>query len=680
MIEWKLFWTIVSTGAALSLAVLTAAGALWWPLTIGLALALAAVAVVLSHVIVDAGEMWRDAEDWQRKRVWLWTCTTALTYAAWTIAAALLPLGWLTSLLMLAALGLLAVGVYWGARGIEYRLRKIAPPARSRPDDTEELLGHREKVLAAALRRAGLGFVRVLPGSEPLRSNAGWQFRVRTQSVSALKKGERTGAQTELAPRHMEALAIALAEITGRDVESGWVRSRKEPQAGTYSIAITNRDVMAEVIPYVDDPAPTSITEPALVGIEIDGREHRERLDQHSRKVGGSTSGKSSMIQCELAHATRCTDAIVWVGGVQKLYDLVAGWVEPYRGKNMRSPLDWIAHGQTDTLAMMAGAMGVARWRQRQPLHLRQWRTILLYLDEFSFVAQSSQKIWFQGEWWTASRLASGLLRGAASGNVYVHFGSQRSTTDHYGDQGGDVVANIGVNYAFRSKDFAEIGRLTNDYKLPVPTSSGECYRFSDADPLHLKAPYIQTNDPSKPRLHNGVTLAEIAWSRRHLIQGGLTEAEGLAAAGAAYAARHQIVDDRFLSYLTTGDDVEAPDIPDAQGEIYDSVRAQLTALAEQHGLDLSRNDPPAPAADSPSEQRRPDAILALLDQHDSAEGLSAAQIADTLKDAGDTAAEPGVIAPTLSRMHNQGRIRRVGHGRYASLRRTSNEHPKDPR
>jgi hypothetical protein len=466
----------------------------------------------------------------------------------------------------------------------------------------------------------------------------------------------------------MEALAIALAEITGRNVESDWVRLRKERAAGTYSITVTNRDLMAEVIPYVDDPTPTSITVPALVGVEIDGREHRERLDQHSRAVGGSTSGKSSLFQCELAHATRCTDAIVWVGGVQKLYDLVAGWVEPYYGKDMRSPLDWIAHGQTDTLTMMASAMAVARWRQRQPMHLRQWRTILLYLDEFSFVAQSSQKIWFQGEWVTASRLASGLLRGAASGNVYVKFGSQRSTTDHYGDQGGDVIANIGVNYAFRSKDFAEVGRLTNDYKLPVPKSSGENYRLSDADPLHLKAPYIQTNDPSKPRLHNGVTLADIAWSRRHLVAGGLTETEGLAAAGPAYAARHQIVDDRFMTYLTTGDEVDDDANPDAKGEVYDSVRAQLAELAAKSGLDLSRNDPEPPA----SEQRRPDAIVALLEQADGEEGLSAAQIASTLKDTGDTAADQTVIAPTLSRMHSQGKIRRVSHGRYAALNPTT--------
>ncbi|WP_346266111.1 hypothetical protein, partial [Glycomyces rutgersensis] len=334
---------------------------------------------------------------------------------------------------MAGALAALATIVYWSARGLEYRLVKLVAPSYVRAEvDQDDLLGRREKVVAAALRQAGLGFVRVLPGCEPLRSNAGWQFRVRTQSKARLRGDERTGAQIELTPKHAEAVAIALAEITGRDVESSWVRFRKERQAGTYSVTITNRDLMAEVIPFVDDPTPTSITEPALVGIEIDGREHRERLDQHGRKIGSSTSGKSSLINLEFAHATRCTDALVWVAGVQKLYDLVGPWLEPYLNTGLRPPFNWVANGQTDTLTMMAAAMSLARWRQRQPMNQRRWRKIVVYLDEFSFVAQSRQKILFDGEWVDASWLASAMLRGAASGNVHIHLATQRSTIDHF--------------------------------------------------------------------------------------------------------------------------------------------------------------------------------------------------------------------------------------------------------
>lgn len=658
-IQWKTFWTAAGAVIALVLATMTITGMIATPLTVVIALVLAAAAAVLGHVITDACEMWRTAEDWKRKRVWAGTTAAAVAYAAWTITAVVLPLTWTTGLSLAASLGLLAVSIYWAARGLEWRMASAAPPKPAAALEEDDLLGTKEKVIRAAMRRAGLGFVRVLPGAEPLRSDAGWQFRVRTQSKAALAKGERAGAQAELAQSHMEPLAIALAEITGRAVESDWVRLRKEAAAGTYSITVTNRDLMAEVIPYVDDPTPTSITEPALVGIEIDGREHRVRLDQHQRDIGSSTGGKSSLINLKLAHATRSADALIWVGGVQKLYDLVGPWLEPYHNNGIRPPIDWVAHGQTDTLTMMASAMAVARWRQRQPMSVRRWREILVILDEFSFVAQSRQRIVFQGEEVTASQLASMMLRGAASGNVHVHFATQRSTTDHFGDHGGDVIANIAVNNAFRSKDFAEVGRLTGDYHLPVPTHRGEFYEFSEADPVHLKAPYIQTTDPSKPRLHDGATIAEVSWARRHLVQGGLTEAEGLAAAGAAYAHRHQLVDDRMMTYLTYGED--NTDDGDETGQVYDAVRSQLEELAREHGLDLAGNDP------APQEQRRPDAILAILAADESPEGMNAAEITQRLNDNGDTA-DTGVVAATLSRMYNRKQIGRLGHGRYAAL------------
>lgn len=674
MIEWKLFWTLAGAFVSLSLAVLTVAGVLGAILTAIFAGALSVVAGILGYVIVDACEMWRHTEDWQRKRVTAGTTAAALAYAAWTITTALLPHTPLHLTIMAAALGVLGAAVYWSARGVEFRLRKLAPPAHVRVElDPDELLGHREKIVAAAFRAAGIGFVRVLPGCEPLRENAGWQFRVRTVSKAQLARGERAAAQTELTGRHMEALAIALAEMTGRDVESSWVRHRKEKQAGTYSTTITNRDLMAEVIPYIDDPTPTSITTPAVVGIEIDGRERRERLDQHGRTIGSSTSGKSSLINLELAHTTRCPDALTWVGGVQKLYDLVGPWLEPYHNTGLRPPLNRIANGQTDTLTMMASAMSIARWRQRQPMHLRNWRTIMMYLDEFSFVAQSRQKIWFEGEWVDASWLISALLRGAASANVHVRMATQRSTTDHFGDKGGDVVSNIAVNNAFRSKDWAEVGRLTNDYKLPAPNWPGEYYLLSSGEPLNLKAPYIQTTDPSKPRLHDGPTIAEVSWARRHLVGPDLTEAEGLAAAGAAYTTRHQLVDDRMMAYLTRGGDEAPREEPAAGGDVYNAVRAQLAEAAAAAGLDLSRDD-----AAPPSEpvRRRPEAILALLDRARDThpDGMGAAEIAAELKNHGDAAAEPEVLAPTLSRMHNQGKIARLAPGRYAAL--DHSDHP----
>lgn len=662
VIEWKLFWAGTATVLAIVLAAVAATGLLPAPLVGAIALALTVAVGAISYAVVEVCEMWRGAADEQLRRIWFGISGAAVSYLVWTLFAIVAPMTWQYGSTLAVALGLLSTGVYWAARYMEWHLARVpAPRARTIEDDIDELLGPREKRLAAALRLAKIKGVQVLPGTKELRASAGRQFRVR----------RLPGAQNDLTLASMELLAIALAQILGEDIHSDWVRYRKESAAGVYSITVLYRDLMAEVIPYIDDPAPTSITEPAVVGIEVDGREHREQLAQHGRTIGSSTSGKSSLINLELAYTTRCPDALTWVGGVQKLYDLVGPWLEPYYNKGLRPPLNRIANGQTDTLTMMADAMSLARWRQRQPMHLRNWRTIMMYLDECSFVAQSRQKTWFEGEWVDASWLFSALLRGAASANIHVRMASQRSTLDHFGDKGGDVVSNIAVNNAFRSKDWAEVGRLTNDYKLPAPNWPGEYYLLSGGAPLNLKAPYIQTTDPSKPRLHDGPTISEISWSRRHLVGPDITEAEGLASLSAAYTTRHQIVDDRMMAYLTDSESIEPEgEVAEENREAYDSVRSQLADLAKQAGLDL-----PGAGSNGGAEPRRPDAIITVLDGARTVhpDGMTAAQVADALNTRGDTATAEAVAA-TLSRMCGRGQINRVGHGRYTALDRTNDQ------
>jgi hypothetical protein len=685
-IEWKLFWTGIGACLALCVGLLGWFDVLWEPLAGVLVFAMAAAVTVLAWVIVDASEMWREAAAWKRKRAVIGIAVAAAAFTAWTITAVAVPRSWLVAVIMLVSLGLLAVGVYWSARALEWRFNSAVPPKpkeKVAKEEEEALLGEKEKVLQLALRRADRGFVQVAPMPVELRDHAGWQFRVRVPSrATVAKEKEARVGNAVLTQADMEPLAIALAEILKKDIESDWVRLRKERGAGIYTITVANRDIMAEVIEYKDDPTPASINDPALCGIEIDGREHKEPLNRHRRIVGGSTSGKSSLINVDIAFFTRCEDAVLWIGGVQKLYDLVGPWLECYHGTGLRPPIDWVAHGTADTLQMMASAMSVARWRQRQPMNARKWPTIILVLDEFSFVAQSTQRIRFDGEMVNAAWLASALLRGAASGQVYVTFGTQRSTVDHFGDRGGDVIANISANAAFRTKDAQDIGRLTGDYKLPPPSSSGEYYLASEGQILHLKAPYIQTTDPSKPRLHEGITIDKVSWARRDLVTGGLEESHGLHAAGAAYANRFTLVDDRMMAYLTHGDisvevadgspEKEAAD-PHAQGEVFERVKAELEAFAAANGLDLSKNDPEPqpPQAQQPSaEQKRPEAIIAILKQAyaQSTVGLSATEIAFALNDAGDTAAEPNVISSTLSRMFKQGLILRPSVGRYTPL------------
>ena len=71
--------------------------------------------------------------------------------------------------------------------------------------------------------------------------------------------------------------------------------------------------------------------------------------------------------------------------GVAKLYDTLAGWLEPYRDTGRPIPIDWVASGRMDSMAMLVRAMDVARWRQNQPMSARAaFKTIIVQLDEAS--------------------------------------------------------------------------------------------------------------------------------------------------------------------------------------------------------------------------------------------------------------------------------------------------------
>lgn len=680
MIEWKLFWTLLGSCLSVSAALLSITESVPAWATIPAVIITTAAVILIGQNIIDSCTRFAGTATWQRRRIWIGTSAAAITYAVWTITASLTPATWQTITALIFSLVIITIGTYWGARGLEWRLTHVAEPARVTQPSTDPLLTKRELVMAAALDRAGYGFVRVLPEATRLRDNAGWRFHVRLQSTKTVKKEQRGSATHKLTSEAAEPIAIALREITGKTMNSDWVRVRKEPGAGIYSITTLNFDVMAEVIPYKDDPQPTSITTPALVGIEIDGTPRHERLDSHQRDIGSTRSGKSSLLHLKLAHLTRCEDAIVWIGGTEKVYDLVAGWVEPYENTGLTPPIDWIANGLTDTLHMMTAAMRVARWRQAQPYNKRKWRTLILILDEFSFPADNkSFRIEYDGEECTVSKIGSHLVKGAASGQVNVHFATQKSTGENYGDHGADIIGNVDTNHAFASRDFAEIGRITGDYALPVPTHRGEYYTFGQtSEVIHLKAPYIQTTDPSKPRLHDGPTIADIAWARRHINSPALTDSEGASAAGEPYANRHTTVTDSYIRYLTsmnptpTSTNSASINANSAENEAYAEEMERLTQELAAAGIDIR------PEADEPKTESAPalvmatpresrdDRICRIISNNDNEDGMNAQDIADALASEGDSCST-AVVSSTLSRLSRTGRVTRVSTGHYSA-------------
>ncbi len=675
IISWKAFWSAL--GAVISLAIAVPAAVFQVPplVTIPLAIIAGVAFTLAANTVVHRAVMFAQLSEPHRVTIVRWIAAGTVAHAVWITAFTIRPELWLV---WLAALVLLAALTYWIARAHEYLLTQLRPPAPSKdlmPAAARQQPKDRiEGVFAAAMERAGFGWVNVLnyaPIGEP--RPFGVRFRVRTPSRMALTRaGEKAKEGGRLTPSAAEPIAIALGEVLGTELESDWVRIRKETTAGTYSIAVVTEDVMSRVYPYEDTPQWTVVTNPALIGYELDGRPYGLRIDQHGQAIGKSTGGKSSLIHVEFAHGTRCEDLVIFVGGVEKLYDLVAGWIEPYMNSDHPLPFEWIASGQQDVLDMLVAAMNIARWRQRQPMSRRgNWPKILVVLDEASFALRNrAVRADYQGMAVTAAQMVAMLTQGAASGDVHVLLASQRSTNDHFGDQGGDTSANIGYSAAFRSNDEAEIGRLTGNYKLPMPRHRGEYWLDAGTGdmPVNLKAPYIQSIDPTKPRLHDGPTVADIAWSRRHFVR--RLDPGSARAAGPAYERRLTRMDPNMLRYLTQAVTLQAPTRIQAG---YDRATRELDALlGPSHGTNAAPPELAAPSATDTttpgvttltSRRTRAERIVAIV--RDAGGHITKADIVAALRNGGDDVQDDQVVTNALTKLVTGGELARSSRGLY---------------
>ncbi len=433
-----------------------------------------------------------------------------------------------------------------------------------------EDLSHDEHILLAVLRDIGYGWL-VITSYEQISDGDhafGAAFLVRVPAAKLAKLGEKAQLSGSLA----EPIAIALSERLGTALETRYVGILKQRIAGLYRLTIVTEDVMSRIYPYRDPAGPLSVRKPALIGHGIDTRPVYLRLDQHGQAVGKTESGKSSQIHCELAHLTLCSgnvdindDAVVWICGTEKLYDLVAGWLEVYCGTEYRMPFDWVARGPEATMAVLIGLMAAARYRQSVPMHLRRWPAIVCILDEASFALRNKSVKWkWDGTPITMSDAAAMNGQGAASGRCYLRWAIQRDTNDQLGDRGGDTSAQAGSTSVFQISDNATVGRLTGNWALSMPVHKGEQWLLAGdgSEPQLVKTCYIQSTDPSKPLVHDGDTLSDVSWSRRHLTH-ELDEGTAQAVARAVghwYAERHRLVTPEFLGWLAGNDDFVGDD------------------------------------------------------------------------------------------------------------------------
>lgn len=697
MVSWKTFWVTLAATASLAVAgaLVLFRVSLWWCVP-GLA-PLIALCVGVATRVIHGSEMFKRVAESTRVQIVRSLGLAIVLHAAWIAVFVARPRQWPLWVAALLALALLEYGL---AHAHEYLLTRVAPrPRKERPEEppasspssnpdedgpvyaTAAELDRDEPdktllMFKAGLTQAGFGWLRVSSQWSPVR-DFGVQFFVQVPSNRALEasrssKDSRTSAAA-FGIESAEPIAVGLQEVLGHGLKTDWIAITKQEFAGAYGVLVTTSDTMNKLYPFEDTLEWTSLDEKMLAGYGRDAEPYFVNLAQHGQDIGQTRSGKTSFIHNKIGHVTRCADAVQWICGVEKLYDLVAGWIEPYRGHRIRLPIDWIAYGQADVLNMLVAGMNIARWRQRVPLALRRnWPKIVITLDEASFALRNRTLVAeYDGVKYTAAQLVAMLAQGAHSGGVFIDLATQRSTNDHYGDQGGDTSAQLGYTAAFRSRDQGEIGRLVGDYRLPSPRHQGSFWLDAgNGDlPVLLKAPYIQEVDPNRPLLHNGLTVSDVSWARRHfhveLDEGSIT------AAGPAYAARHRYMTPELEEYLTgmtllPGVPNAAAGMPmsDAEKAGYDAVMASL-GVTDAPPSDPSET-PEQPAARSitvvssvPQGSRR-DCITELVAQHGP---LTAGEIVEGLRERGYEVRSYNSVINTLSAMVTEGALRQPGRG-----------------
>lgn len=478
-----------------------------------------------------------------------------------------------------------------------------------------------------------------------------------------------------------EAIAIAMAEATSLPVQRGQVIVEPTKNVGEFKVTIyESAEFASRVIPFMDKfgSIPTSIGELCPVGFQTNRTPGLLDLKQHGQIIGESSSGKTSLIHRMLAHATRCPDCIIWIGGVWKLYNFVGPWLEIYRNTGIKPPFDYTVHGHEDVANMIGAFLRSAYYRQSLPMDARDTLpTIILVLDEVTFIVEDKYtKVIIHGnDGITLSQGIARVARGTHEMDQVMWLATQRDTQDNLGPEGGTTAAQMGFAFVFRIRDQHTLGRVFHKYQLEQIVNRGECWADLGPDNpiVRLRVAYPQTDNlRGRPPLHDGPKLSQISWARRdipHVLDAGSAQA-----AGECYADRFQLVDDDFLEYLRKPKPTTAPAaLGMASGVVGSSLSSggidpaelaaaeQLYAQRVNHYLSQNGNGAVTPAeastavmVDTDQPKKRADRVQNILEANARHGGqpMTRGEIIERLeKDYEDVVSNPRVVSNILGEL-----------------------------
>ena len=261
--------------------------------------------------------------------------------------------------------------------------------------------------VTSVLAGAWLGWSRF----EPIRLSALWLLlavlaiallfsypRVYTAHAERLAEADRRAAEAartaqELAvrnywPRLLERIGHPGVKIVNRrETASGYVLSLRLPSSGQVTITklrhdlerlevaadarrgslqleggdtardvllhVTERDFLAETIPYEDDGQTLSIQNPIPIGRYEDGRICELTLREIAVLIVGLRgSGKSNLLNVLIAQLVRCVDVLVFC--IDMKYRLAMPWVTPYLNDERNGmAVDWAATTRREAEAVL---------------------------------------------------------------------------------------------------------------------------------------------------------------------------------------------------------------------------------------------------------------------------------------------------------------------------------------
>lgn len=695
--QWKTFWAVVAPiGSGGWVAVWLLTGQPVWLVALLTAVLAAAIAFGV-RLLVRISPMFARLGTAAKARVTGWIVAAVGVYAGWAVLAVMVPDMWLV---WAPALPVLGAATWVMCRAHEYLLR-YAPPPAARPAaaaltstggqpgtvTAADLRGPRDGephlawLLRLAIQRAGLEWLKISHPKQLGPDDDPFGVQVEAWAPIELRRIVSGKVRVEQAPQLGEhdarRIALALRDISRRDLAPEWVQIKEiRNRVGVYTIQVNTEDVMARIRPYRESlqelldgagrPQWRRTAQPSYLMWGTDGLPIGVDVARHARILGSTQNGKSAYLHREWADLTRCQDAVIWVAGTEKVYDLVGQWLEPFVDQQVQPPLDWVRGDAKGVLEMLITAMTVARWRQAQPFSIREnFVNIFLYIDEASFALTTKVSAYYQGEKVTAGDMYAKCVKAVTSAGIYLIVATQRGVHHEFGDAGGDAAANVTREIVLQTNDDQEIGRVTGNYKLPQLQHRGECYaKLNGGDAVRAKIEYCQTTDPLKPILHDGPKIDEIAWNRRHFPRA--LDAGSAQAAGGAYAERPEYVTDAYLAELrgipATAPAPEPMHTPEHDEE--QAMHAAVTSIFSKIGgipMPVPAAGPVSettdPAAGAPTSlagyRTRADRIEAAVRQiwRTSNTPATPRDILAALHDAGDTAANSQLVSNALTQL-----------------------------